>query len=101
MGTIMSFSNFLQAYRIWKNKSSRNVSIMMFFILFIGMLSWLLYGIAILSFPLIFTNIIGISAIATVIVLWFMYRQHIPKKILQHTKKLHTKAKDKINKLRK
>ena len=75
MGVIMSFAYFLQARTIWKNKSSKNISIPMFTIFCIGVTLWLLYGIAINSIPLIIVNAIAIIGSYTVFALTLKFRK--------------------------
>ena len=59
---------YLQAYKIFLPKSAQNVSGIGFLISFIGLSSWLLYGILIRSKPLIIANVVGVAgAILTLI----------------------------------
>ena len=44
-GLSMSFAHFMQAAKIWKTKSSKDLSLPMYFIFFIGSILWLAYGL--------------------------------------------------------
>ena len=45
-----------QAYKVWKTKSTKDISLSMFIIFTTGVLSWLIYGITIANFPIILAN---------------------------------------------
>ena len=72
-GTIMAVANLPQAYKIFKRKSAKDISMITYLFLFIGAIVWILYGIEIKSLPLIFSNAIGILVIIMIIFGWFMY----------------------------
>ena len=48
---------FPQAIKAWKTKSTKDISLYMFLLLILGILSWLVYGILISSLPLIIANL--------------------------------------------
>ncbi|MGC8620064.1 MAG: SemiSWEET transporter [Thermoplasmata archaeon] len=66
-GTLTTISYLPQAIKIWKKKSAKEVSLLMYIIISIGILLWLIYGIEIHSLPLILAN--GISLIFSLIIL--------------------------------
>jgi MtN3 and saliva related transmembrane protein len=74
-GAAMSFAYIPQAYKIWKRKSVADISIILFSVLFSGVLIWLFYGISINNIPLIITNSIGATTIGIIIVEYFIYRK--------------------------
>ena len=45
-----------QAIKVFKSKITKDISLYMFLIFTIGVLSWLIYGIIISDLPLIFAN---------------------------------------------
>jgi len=45
-----------QAVKVWKTKSTKDISLYMFIIFTVGVFSWLIYGITISNFPLILAN---------------------------------------------
>ena len=45
-----------QAIKVYESKSTKDISLYMFLIFTIGVLSWLIYGIIIFNFPLILAN---------------------------------------------
>ena len=66
IGPITNLMFYLQAYKIFINKSADTVSGPGFLISIIGLSSWLLYGILLKNKPLIIANIFGvIGAILT------------------------------------
>ena len=50
-----------QAYKVWKTKSTKDISLSMFIIFTTGVLSWLIYGITIANFPIILANSITLT----------------------------------------
>jgi MtN3 and saliva related transmembrane protein len=47
-----------QAVKVYKSRSTKDISIGMFILLTTGLVCWLIYGILITSFPIIAANII-------------------------------------------
>lgn len=47
-----------QAFKVWKTKSTKDISLSMFIIFTSGVALWLLYGTIINNFPLIIANTI-------------------------------------------
>ncbi len=72
-GILMSIGHFPQAYKIYKNKSSKDVSLITYVIFFVGGIIWLIYGIIINEFPIIISFIIGVIGTSLVLFLIFRY----------------------------
>ena len=72
-GTIGAFANIPQAYKIFKRKSAKDISIITYTLVFLGTITWLLYGIQLKDFPLVFSNSVGLIFITLVIIGWFFY----------------------------
>ena len=60
---------FPQVIKIWKTKSTKDISLIMFSTLVVGVALWLAYGLMINSMPIIVANIIGL--ISTSLILFF------------------------------
>jgi MtN3 and saliva related transmembrane protein len=45
-----------QLIRVWRLRSARDISLMMFLVFSLGVFLWLLYGVSIHSLPVIFAN---------------------------------------------
>jgi MtN3 and saliva related transmembrane protein len=50
-----------QLIRVWKLKSAREISLIMFSIFSLGVFLWLLYGIFIRSFPVVLANAVTLA----------------------------------------
>lgn len=74
MGVAMSIGYFPQVYKIWKNKSSADISIPSFVIFSIGTLTWLIYGILIHDVTIILGFLIGVIGSWSVLSLSVLYR---------------------------
>ena len=51
-----TFAFFPQAVKVWKTKSTKDISLYMFIIFTVGVFSWLIYGITISDIPIILAN---------------------------------------------
>ena len=72
-GTLSGIANFPQAYRIFKRKSAKDISILTYSLLLMGAVTWILYGIEMDNFPIIITNVLGGINIGLVVIGWFLY----------------------------
>ena len=61
-----------QAIKVYKTKSTKDISLYMFIIFTLGVLSWLIYGIVLNDFPLILAN--SITFILSLFILIFKLR---------------------------
>lgn len=75
MGVVMSFGYYPQIYKMLKNKSSENISLVMYIIFGIGTIIWTLYGFYINDFVIISSFIVGVIGSWTVIFLYFLYKK--------------------------
>ncbi|GAA4115900.1 SemiSWEET transporter [Aquimarina addita] len=60
-----------QVYQTWRTKNAQSLSLYMLLIFFVGVLSWLVYGVLINSMPVIVANVV--TAILTFMLLFFKY----------------------------
>ncbi len=74
-GTIMGFSFFPQAYRIFKRRSAEDISILTYLVLLIGAIIWIVYGIEIKDSPLIIANSAGVLNILLVVIGCILYKK--------------------------
>ena len=58
-----------QVYKIYKEKKAEGVSLLMYIILFIGVILWLIYGILISSLSIVIAN--GITALLQLSIIIF------------------------------
>jgi len=73
-GTLSGIANFPQAYRIFKRKSAKDISIITYSFLFAGAITWIFYGIEISNLPITITNILGAINLGLVVIGWYLYR---------------------------
>ncbi len=68
IGVVTNIMFYLQAYKIFAHGSAKDVSGIGFFLSFIGLSSWLIYGLLLKNKPLIIANVFGtIGALLTLI----------------------------------
>ncbi len=67
---ILTTSSFIpQVYKIYKEKKAQGVSLTMYFIMFVGVLLWLVYGVLIGSIAIIIAN--SVTAILQLLIIIF------------------------------
>ncbi|MEK6807731.1 MAG: SemiSWEET family transporter [Nanoarchaeota archaeon] len=72
-GTVSGVANLPQAYRIFKRKSAKDISIVTYSFLLAGALAWIAYGAELKNLPIVLTNILGAVNIGLVVIGWLMY----------------------------
>ena len=72
--TLTTIAFVPQVYKTWKEKTTKDISLSMYAVLFTGVLLWLVYGFFIKSLPIILANTI------TAILLVFMLLMKIKYK---------------------
>ena len=71
-GTISAITFLPQVIKTWKSKSAKDISMLMFSFATISVILWLIYGIIINNWPVIYTN--GCVLILSLIMLYFKLR---------------------------
>ena len=70
IAAILTTSAFIpQVYKIYKEKKAQGVSLLMYLIMFVGVLLWLVYGVLIGSIAIIIAN--SVTAILQLLVIIF------------------------------
>ncbi len=73
-GVSMTGSFFLQAIKIWQNKSAKDVSLLLFVVAIINFVLWTAYSYLIRSWIIFAPNAVGFVAALTVVFLIFRFR---------------------------
>ncbi|NCN51904.1 hypothetical protein GW931_02740 [archaeon] len=73
-GILMSIGYFPQAYKIYKNKDAKGISIISYLIFFVGCLVWLIYGALLQDFHIIISFVVGVIGSFLVLVLALKYK---------------------------
>jgi len=66
---LTTFSFLPQAFRIWRSRSARDVSLVMYVMMTTGTVMWLIYGLLLGSPSLIFSNGAGVLLVGSVLAL--------------------------------
>ena len=72
--TATTISFLPQVIKSWKTKETRDVSLVMYIILVIGLILWLFYGFLIKDLPLIIANIVTLALAGSVFFLKIKHR---------------------------
>ena len=75
LGVCMSVAYFPQAYKIYKNRSAKNISLLSYSVFALGTLVWTIYGILLQDVPIIISFGIGVLGSWTVLTLAIIYRK--------------------------
>lgn len=67
-GTLTTISFLPQVYRVWKSKSSKDISLGMYVIFCTGVFLWLVYGLSLQSLPIIAANTVTFILSFTILV---------------------------------
>ena len=63
-----TFAFIPQVMKVWKTKQTKDLSLRMYSIMFIGILLWLVYGIRIDSLSIILANAVTATLVGTILV---------------------------------
>ena len=69
-----TFAFFPQAVKVWKTKSTKDISLYMFVIFTAGVFSWLIYGITISDIPIILANAVTLILSLFILVYKIKYK---------------------------
>ena len=63
-----------QVYKTWKQKSTKDISLVMYLVLLTGVLLWLVYGFYIESVPIILANCVTAVLVLFVLIMKLKYK---------------------------
>ena len=63
-----TFAFIPQVMKVWKTKQTKDLSLRMYSIMFIGIILWLVYGIRINSLSIILANVVTAILVGTILV---------------------------------
>ena len=72
--SLTTFSSLPQVIKIIKTKRTKDISLITYLMLTIGVLSWLLYGVFITDIPLILANLVSIIFILIILIFKIKYK---------------------------
>lgn len=67
--TLTTISFLPQALKAWKTKSTKDISLLMYTVMGVGVTCWLLYGLGLKSRPIIYANVITLILILSILFL--------------------------------
>lgn len=73
-GTLTTIAFVPQVVRIWRTRSTHDISLSMFCIFSLGVVCWLCYGIALGSWPIILANLVTLVLSLTVLYFKLVYK---------------------------
>lgn len=75
MGIVMSLGYYPQAWRIYKSKSAKDISLLTYTIFALGTTTWLLYGLYLGDMVIILSFLMGVIGSFLVLSLAIYYRK--------------------------
>ena len=73
-GVLTTASFFPQLVKVWKSRSTRDISLAMYIVFCVGILLWLIYGLHINSLPVIAANVVTLLIASAILVLKIRFR---------------------------
>lgn len=73
-GALTTISFIPQVIKIWKTKSTKDISLITFIAFCLGVFLWMLYGIILHSLPVIIANLIGLLLGLIILILKIKYK---------------------------
>ena len=73
-GTLTTISFVPQVIKIWKTKSTKDISLITFIAFCLGVFLWMVYGIILRSLPVIIANSIGLVLGLIILILKIKYK---------------------------
>ncbi|MHB8347509.1 MAG: SemiSWEET transporter [Acidiferrobacterales bacterium] len=73
-GTLTTIAFLPQAIKIWKTKSTKDISLGMFTLFVTGVFLWIVYGVGIGSVPMIIANTVTLVLAVTILVFKIKYK---------------------------
>ena len=73
-GALTTISFLPQVIKTWTSKSTKDISLGMFLTFCVGVLLWIIYGIAVRDLPVIATNLATLILSATILWLKLKYK---------------------------
>lgn len=67
--TLTTIAFLPQLFKVWQNKSAKDISLTWLITFSLGIFLWLLYGIAMQAIPIVFAN--GVTLCLTGVILYF------------------------------
>lgn len=74
-GAVTAFTFLPQVVKTWKEKSAKNVSLLMFIIAFVNEVMWIAYGVLSNNWVIISTNVVMITMCSFMIFLKLRYNK--------------------------
>ena len=72
-GLLTTVAFLPQAFKIWRSRSARDVSLAMFVCFCVGIVLWVVYGVMLGSLPVILANVVTLCIAATILVFKIRY----------------------------
>jgi len=68
-GTLTTIAFVPQVWRVWKTRSTKDISLGMYLVFTAGVAFWLAYGLLLGAWPIIVANLVTLALTGTVLVL--------------------------------
>lgn len=72
-GLLTTVAFLPQAFKIWRSKSAKDVSLAMFVCFCVGIVLWVIYGFMLGALPVILANVVTLCIAATILVFKIRY----------------------------
>jgi MtN3 and saliva related transmembrane protein len=73
-GTLTTAAFVPQLVKVWKSRSTKDISLLMYIVICTGILLWLIYGLLIFDLPIIVANAITFMIALAILILKIRYK---------------------------
>lgn len=73
-GTLTTAAFVPQVVKVWRSKSTHDISLWMWLILCVGIALWIVYGVLVRSAPVVAANVVTLALAAAVLACKLRYR---------------------------
>jgi MtN3 and saliva related transmembrane protein len=73
-GALTTLAFLPQLIKVWKTKSTKDISLIMFVVICTGIFLWLVYGLLINSLPIILANVVTLIIASMILIFKIRYK---------------------------
>lgn len=78
-GTLTTVAFLPQVLKVFRERSARDISLGMYLLFCTGVVAWLLYGLILVSWPIIIANIVTLLLSGTVLVMKIVHKRRVSR----------------------
>ena len=77
VGTFMALAGVPQVIKKYRRKSAQDISAITYFIIVFGAVVWILYGLELKNFAIVFSNALGMATSMVILIEYYFYGKKV------------------------